>query len=261
MAESDTLSQQERDIRVPVAGEGLSLGALVDASGSQAGLILLTALAKDPGTAKSSHNIVTHAWASVIGAGIRGPRAKELQYRIRRFVADAFGWAFARGLIGPVDGHPAQEWIITTEGLAVVASGSSAHIDASLRLHAELHLKLNQTARPNFERGAYAIAVFAATHEVEVAVREAAAFGHEKYGVQLMRDAFKVGGPLAAADDPTSEQEGVMSLFVGMMGAMKNPSSHRVVEFESPIEAANVLHLADTLLRIVDRAAMRRSGG
>lgn len=47
--------------------------------------------------------------------------------------------------------------------------------------------------------------------------------------------------------------EGFMHLFLGAMTAFKNPSSHRVVEYEDPAEAADLVHLADLLLRILDR--------
>jgi len=259
MAKSDVLSESERGIVLLVAGESLTLGTLVDATTSEAGMTLLGGLAANPEQTTGSHNVVTIAWSAVLSARVQGPRARELQTYIRRFVADAFGWAFARGLVGPLDGHPAQEWMITTNGIAVAASRSSSHVDATLRLHADLHPALNESTRPDFERGAYAAAVRAATHAVEVAVRAAAGFGQDKYGVQMMRDAFKPDGPLAAADDPRPEQEGVMALFVGLIGALKNPTSHRVVEYESPIEAVDAIHLADMLLRIVDRAKARRA--
>lgn len=261
MTKSDVLTASEQAIELTIAGEPLTLGTLVDATTSEAGMTLLAGLAANPDETTGSHNIVSLAWSAVIGAGIRGPRSRELQTHIRRFVADAFGWAFARGLVGAVDGHPAQEWMITTEGIAVAASRTSSHIDATLRLHADLHRALNESARPDFERGAYAAAVRAATHAVEVAVRAAAGFGQDKYGKPMMLDAFKPGGPLAAADDPVPEQEGVMFLFAGLIGALKNPTSHRVVEYESPIEAVDAIHLADMLLRIVDRAKARCDEG
>ncbi|WP_181430190.1 TIGR02391 family protein [Curtobacterium sp. MCPF17_018] len=149
--------------------------------------------------------------------------------------------------------------MITTEGIAVAASRSSSHIDATLQLHAQLHPLLDESARPNFERGDYATAVFAAMHQVEVAVRDAAGFENRQLGVPMMREAFKVGGPLADAAEVTSEQEAVANLFAGAIGAFKNPTSHRTVEFDSPIEAASIIHLADLLLRIVDRAKARRA--
>ena len=257
MTESEALSERERGIEVPVLGDTTTLA--VDASPSAAGMHVLAGLAREPEKTQSAHSIVAHAHVAVLEAQIKGPRARELRSRMERYVADGLAWLIARGLVGPAAEHSgAPYWIITTDGIAAAAHKSVGHIEATLRLHADLHPALDASARPNFERGDYATAVFAATHEVEVAVREASGFGSDRYGVQLMWDAFKVGGPLASADDPTSEQEAVRDLFVGTIGAFKNPSSHRVVHFDSPIEAANVVHLADTLLRIIDRAKQRR---
>ena len=47
-------------------------------------------------------------------------------------------------------------------------------------------------------------------------------------------------------------------LFRGALGVFKNPSSHREVEFDGPTEAAEVVMLADLLLRMLDRIAQRR---
>jgi len=90
-------------------------------------------------------------------------------------------------------------------------------------------------------------------------VREVAGFEKRQLGVQMMRDAFKVGGPLADANEVVTEQEAVRDLFTGTIGAFKNPISHRSMEFDSPIEAASIIYRADLPLRIVDRATTRRA--
>jgi uncharacterized protein (TIGR02391 family) len=98
-------------------------------------------------------------------------------------------------------------------------------------------------------------AVFLSVREVDVAVREASGFGKEMIGVKLMAAAFKPGeGPLHDPDIPTGEQAGVMALYTGLIGALKNPSSHRQVDFDDPAEAVEVVLLADLLLRMLDRS-------
>jgi hypothetical protein len=47
------------------------------------------------------------------------------------------------------------------------------------------------------------------------------------------------------------------ALFWGAIGVFKNPSSHRQVRFEDSIEAAEVVLLADLLLRLLDRTEAR----
>ncbi len=46
-----------------------------------------------------------------------------------------------------------------------------------------------------------------------------------------------------------------MQLFRGAIAAYRNPVSHRHIEFADPGEAAEVLLLANLLLRITDRAS------
>lgn len=48
-----------------------------------------------------------------------------------------------------------------------------------------------------------------------------------------------------------------MELFAGAIGAFKNPANPRAVRFDDPIEAAEVVELADLLLRILQRVERR----
>jgi hypothetical protein len=45
--------------------------------------------------------------------------------------------------------------------------------------------------------------------------------------------------------------------FKGAVGLFKNPSSHRRVTFDDPAEAAEIVLLADLLLRLLDKIPPR----
>ncbi|WJS89939.1 TIGR02391 family protein [Microbacterium testaceum] len=262
MAESDALSDQERSVEFTLAEQPISWSEMVDSTASEAGLRLLEAFAKRPGRSWGAHQIVTTGHASIIAAGIARNRNDDVRSRLEQYVADGLGWLIARGLLGPAAEHSGEpRWLPTSDGLHAAELGSATHIEATFRLHADLHPSLDSAVRSNFEKGEYAIAAFAAARRVEIAVLEASGLAGD-YGVNLVRNAFRPAphlGPLTAEDDPKPEQEGVQALFAGMMGAIKNPSSHTVVEYDSPIEAANIIHFADLLLRMVDRARDRKT--
>ena len=67
-----------------------------------------------------------------------------------------------------------------------------------------------------------------------------------------MRKAFNVkNGDLTDTEQQEAEKEARFFLFVGAIGAYKNPGSHREVEITAE-EAVELITLASHLLRIVD---------
>ena len=104
-------------------------------------------------------------------------------------------------------------------------------------------------------------AAFIAMKEFEVAVREASGLSAGLVGTVLMQQAFRppknetdVGGPLHNPTDEGGEAVAIMNLFAGAIGLFKNPASHRRVDFTDPTEAAEVVLLADLLLRLSAQA-------
>jgi len=70
--------------------------------------------------------------------------------------------------------------------------------------------------------------------------------------VRLMCSAFHPdNGPLTDRGAERGEREAMGSLFSGAIGTFKNPISHRSVNYDDPILAAEAVLLAD-LLRLLD---------
>jgi len=193
-------------------------------------------------------------------AGAYGqPKPSDLEALMAR-LSDAWAWLESHALIGYSAVSPQSTlWSRRTAAGDELAEDprAVAKIWAADRLAGDLHPALS-SARSNFALGDYETASFAAMKAVEVEVRRVADLPNELIGVAPMRRAFgSKDGVLRDPDAEGGEQQATADLFAGAIGAYKNPASHRTVQFEDPIEAAEVIQLADLLLRIVQRAERR----
>ena len=170
---------------------------------------------------------------------------------------EVWAWLEGQGLIFPDIGseHTGAKRL-SRRARKFENEAAFANYAAARRLPREaLHPAIAKQTWSSFMRGEYDTAVFQATKAVEVAVREAAGYGHNDYGVDMVRRAFNVdSGPLTDRTKTKSEREATMALFAGAIGSFKNPQSHRNVSLENPAEAAEIVMFASYLLRVVDGA-------
>ena len=139
------------------------------------------------------------------------------------------------------------------------AAAFRAYQLGSILPRSALHPSLSEARKP-FLHGQYDLAVFQAFRQVEVAVRRVGKFKNSDLGVSLMRDAFHADrGPLRDLTPgiDRGELEACAHLFAGAIGLFKNPVSHRIVDFNSPVVSAEMIMLASLLLRIIDQRGAR----
>lgn len=180
-----------------------------------------------------------------------------------RALSEAWTWLHTHGLISwNFVQTSADAFDISRRGNEVLETGLG-WLRAVERLDVDLVPVLEQKARPQFLRGDFETAAFVAMKEVEVRVRSLAGLSDSLVGTKLMQEAFKPSppaGPLWRADIDPDESVALMDLFKGAIGLFKNPSSHRRVDFSDATEAAEIVLLADLLLRLLGKVETAGSG-
>lgn len=195
--------------------------------------------------------------------------AQQHGYRNRSDAVEALGeawaWLVNRGLVThDVNQSAAEAFFISRQGHDALARGLP-WVRAVQRLDVEMVPALERAARPQYLRGDFEAAAFMAMKEVEVRVRELSGLSAGLVGRPLMQEAFKSskegrnGGPLSDPEAESGEASALTELFKGAIGLFKNPASHRRVDYSDPTEAAEVVLLADLLMRLLDKIEASRT--
>ncbi|HSH62350.1 MAG TPA: TIGR02391 family protein [Acidimicrobiales bacterium] len=182
--------------------------------------------------------------------------------RLLERLGDAWAWLVANALIGPhVNQDPNSGWCrITDRGRQVAEENSVTALMADQRLPDDLHPLLREAKR-QFRAGNPELAVFEAMKQIEVRLRDLSGASNGEIGTKLARQALEPrSGPLADPRLEEAERQAISHLFAGALGAFKNPTSHRIVDFDDPALAADAVLLADLLMRMLDQAERRMCG-
>jgi uncharacterized protein (TIGR02391 family) len=198
-------------------------------------------------------NLMREFWMTT--PPLRHPYESSDHALIELAIAEAWAYLEAQGLLisSPEDGM--HGWRLLSRRARRFESESEFARYSVARLLPKdvLHSSIAEKVWMAFMRGEFEIAAFQAMRAVEVAVRGAAGYGNEKFGVSMMRDAFSPGkGPLADVSADSGEQVARMEIFAGAIGSYKNPTSHREIDLGDPVEALEIILFANHLLRIVD---------
>jgi uncharacterized protein (TIGR02391 family) len=223
---------------------------LVALEPDELGLRILQVLAMWPAFHEDQLQIVTFIKSALQGFGPTH-RGDE----IRQALSEAWAWLEGQALLIPNPRFMGGEMRVLSRKARRLGKEPTARRALSGHKLAKdtLHPNIREDVWALYHRARYDTAVLEAMKGVEVAVREASKLGDRDLGRDLMRKAFAVeSGPLTDKSADRSEQQAMSDLFAGAIGAYKNPHSHRRIALDDPDEAAEIILLANHLLRIVD---------
>jgi uncharacterized protein (TIGR02391 family) len=175
---------------------------------------------------------------------------------VEEAVREAWAWLEGQGLLIKTPGYIGHNPLrsLSRRARQLANEPDARKVFSARRIPKEtLHHAIREDVWSLYLRGKYDQAVLVAMKAVEVAVREAAGFTDADYGTDMIARAFNENnGPLRDPAAQPSERIALRNLFVGAHGSYKNPHSHRNVPLDDPDEAAEIIMLANHLLRIVD---------
>jgi uncharacterized protein (TIGR02391 family) len=197
-------------------------------------------------------------WSRTTGDSRSRSEVLQANRAVANALAEAWDWLCSEGLLARAFGtrDDPEAFFVTRRGREILDHLEPlAMLRAQRRLGVELHVRLADRLRPLVRVGAFEQAALDALREVEVRVRELAGTKQARsmVGVKLMRYAFGDDGPFDGVVTDPGERAGLRDLFCGAFGAVRNPLGHRTVEWDDATEAAEMVLLADLLMRQLDR--------
>lgn len=174
---------------------------------------------------------------------------------VAKIITEAWVWLERECLLAPNPDDSSGNWVFITrrgEKLKNLTDFRKYNF-GNLLPPGNLDPVLSQKVRPTFLRGDNETAIFQVFKEVEVRTRKASNLPETEIGVKLMRKAFDAkSGPLTDHEATPAEKEAMSHLFAGAIGVFKNPTSHRDIDYNNPLEVAEIILFANYLLRVID---------
>jgi uncharacterized protein (TIGR02391 family) len=175
----------------------------------------------------------------------------------RKAIDEALQWLTNRGMVAKLLKDSSGNGIFITRWGHEALKMKPEDIKAVERLQENLHPLIQNKVRRQFLLGEYENAIFVGMKAIEVRVRKLGGFTNSDVGADLLKKAFRAGGPLADPSAPPGEVDGTMALFWGAYAVLRNPSGHREVSFDDVTEASEAVMTASLLMRILDRVETR----
>jgi uncharacterized protein (TIGR02391 family) len=180
--------------------------------------------------------------------------------RIDVALRTAWGWLEGQAYLIPDPRFFGREVLMLSPRAQELAKEPQRAISGQRLYKGALHPAIRESVWGHYERGLYDTAITEAMKAFEVAVRKAAGYTNADYGAQMIVRAFhEDSGPLRDPAAQPAERKSLRCFVDGAFGLYRNAYAHRNVALAEPDEAAEIIMLANHLLRIVDARAKGRA--